>query len=577
MNARHRLSPWFAGIALLCASGAAHAQAQSGFAIDRFEPSDRGSEWFVLESVDWSGSFRPALGLVADFANRPLVVYDRESGDARNAIVENQLFFHVGGSVTVIDRLRFALSLPIVLTQSGELGTIGEMTFTPPDTTAIGDLRLSAAVRALGRPGGAFNLGFGVSVFLPTGNREQYSGDEEMRILPHVLLGGRDGMIEYGVKLGFHYRGLETDIDSAPLGSELIAAASLGVRLVDDKLLLGPELYGSTVVSESDAAFERRTTPIEALLGAHYSFGGWRVRGGVGAGLSRGLGSPTFRAVAGLEWTASEEPSEPADRDRDTVLDFEDECPDVPGLVSLRGCPPPADRDGDGVLDDEDACPDTAGVRTEDPATNGCPPPASDRDGDGVPDTDDACPDTPGVRTDDPATNGCPPPPPDRDGDTVIDADDACPDIAGLVTNDPRTNGCPPVRVDVEKKQIIILEQIKFKFNSAIILPESETILLAIREILSANPGILRVRLEGHTDSVGSDRFNKNLSRRRAQAVVTWLVKNGIQRKRLYAVGFGEERPIDSNDTEEGRQNNRRVEFHIERQEEPAPAIEVQE
>src|SRR5678815_3124353 len=165
----------------------------------------------------------------------------------------------------------------------------------------------------------------------------------------------------------------------------------------------------------------------------------------------------------------------------------------------------------------DSACPDIPGVKTDDPKTNGCPPPPPDRDGDGVVDSDDACPDTPGVGTDDPKTNGCPPPPPDRDGDTVIDPEDACPDIPGLVTNNPKTNGCPPARVDVATKQIVIIEQVKFKFNSAVILPESETILQALRETMATHPEILKVRVEGHTDNVGGAGFNKGLSRRRAQ------------------------------------------------------------
>jgi OOP family OmpA-OmpF porin len=574
MHSIRKWSPFAVGAALILAATPAFSQmAQPGFAIDRFDPSERGSDWFVLESVDWSGKARPAFGLVADFANKPLVQYD-EDGEERFVIIENQLFFHLGGSLALGNMFRAGVSVPIGLAQSGDLGMIGESSFPPPDSAALGDVRLSGDLRVVGGPGRPFNLGIGVSVFLPTGKRDQYSGDEELRLQPHLLVGGRGGNVQYGLKAGFHYRGLEDTLDQTVLGSEVFAAAALGVRVAKDKVLIGPELYGSTVVSDSDAMFERRTTPLEALLGAHvWLGGGWKLRGGVAFGLSRGVGSPLVRGVAGLEWVQTDEPP-PPDRDRDGVLDREDACPDVPGVRTddpkTNGCPAPTDRDGDGVIDPEDACPDVPGVRTDDPATNGCPPPPPDRDGDGIIDAEDACPDVPGVKTDDPKTNGCPPPPPDRDGDTVLDPDDACPDVPGLVTTDPKTNGCPPARI--EKAQIIIVEQIKFKFNSAVILPESETILLAVREILATHPEITKVRVEGHTDNKGKARYNKRLSQRRAQAVVKWLVKSGIAKKRLYSIGYGMERPIDTNDTEEGRQNNRRVEFHIEQGAEAPPA-----
>jgi OOP family OmpA-OmpF porin len=228
--------------------------------------------------------------------------------------------------------------------------------------------------------------------------------------------------------------------------------------------------------------------------------------------------------------------------------------------------PPPVpvlDRDGDGVLDNEDACPDEPGVRTSDPKTNGCPPP-KDRDGDGITDDVDACPDQPGVKSVDPKKNGCPPPP-DRDGDTITDDVDACPDAAGEPNPDPKKNGCPVARV--EQGQIKIREQVQFAYNSAVILKTSDFIIEAVTKILQDHPEIKKVSIEGHTDSKGGDAFNKALSQQRANAVMKALIKKGIDKKRLSAKGYGEEKPLDTNDTEEGRANNRRVEFHIVEQE----------
>ncbi len=105
----------------------------------------------------------------------------------------------------------------------------------------------------------------------------------------------------------------------------------------------------------------------------------------------------------------------------------------------------------------------------------------------------------------------------------------------------------------------------KFKTNSAEILKESDEILGAVAKILKDHPEITGIRVEGHTDNKGSKAYNKDLSAKRAASVVTWLTTKGkIDKKRLKSAGFGDERPIDTNDTDPGRQNNRRVEFHIE-------------
>src|SRR5688572_4775482 len=126
--------------ALLAALGAplyAQTMAESGFALDRFDPADRGSEWFVVDSVSWSGELKPSVGLIADFASKPLVVYDERDVE-KMTIVDRQLVTHVGGSLVVRDRFRFGLALPVVLSQSGAIGMNGGATFPPPESTAVG-------------------------------------------------------------------------------------------------------------------------------------------------------------------------------------------------------------------------------------------------------------------------------------------------------------------------------------------------------------------------------------------------------------------------------------------------------
>ncbi len=165
-----------------------------------------------------------------------------------------------------------------------------------------------------------------------------------------------------------------------------------------------------------------------------------------------------------------------------------------------------------------------------------------------------------GVASPDPQKNGCPLPK-DRDGDGIVDAEDACPDAAGPTNTDPARNGCPVVRI--EGGQIRIREQIQFKTASASIRKQSNYILEAVVKVLREHDDITKVRIEGHTDTRGKPAANKSLSKRRAASVVKWLVKHGIKKARLSSEGFGQERPIATNLTDDGRQQNRRVEFHI--------------
>jgi outer membrane protein OmpA-like peptidoglycan-associated protein len=129
------------------------------------------------------------------------------------------------------------------------------------------------------------------------------------------------------------------------------------------------------------------------------------------------------------------------------------------------------------------------------------------------------------------------------------------------------TNGCPPGTprqlAVVTSTEIRIGEQIQFATGSADLLGDSDTILFAIKRILDEHAEIRKVRVEGHTDDTGDASYNDDLSRRRAAAVVEWLVEHGIESKRLSSEGFGSRKPIDTNATEAGRAKNRRVAFTI--------------
>jgi len=249
------------------------------------------------------------------------------------------------------------------------------------------------------------------------------------------------------------------------------------------------------------------------------------------------------------------------DTDGDGVPDKMDKCPDTPeGIkVDSDGCP--LDSDGDGVWDVFDKCPGTPKGAIVD--KNGCP---HDSDGDGVYDGIDECPDTPkGAEVD---RKGCPI---DSDGDGVYDGLDKCPGTNRRTKVDE--TGCP-VKVSDAVYEFIntglfSTTDIAFDVGKADLKPESEELLEKIGKVLSEWTEA-EVEIGGHTDSSGSESFNKTLSEDRAKAVREYLLKNfpKLNPKFLKSAGYGESQPTASNDTEEGKKENRRVEFRILNQDE---------
>jgi outer membrane protein OmpA-like peptidoglycan-associated protein len=232
---------------------------------------------------------------------------------------------------------------------------------------------------------------------------------------------------------------------------------------------------------------------------------------------------------------------------------------DKDGYEDQDGCPEP-DNDKDGILDKVDACPNDAGPLE----TRGCP----DKDGDLFPDTEDKCPEEKGVdqKATNPARHGCPRP--DTDGDGFFDDEDGCPNEAGIKNEeDPKKNGCPKKfkLIVIKKDKIEIKQQVQFDTGKATIKSVSSKLLAEVGEAIRES-NLSKVTVEGHTDDVGDDDFNMRLSQDRANSVRAWLIeKERVDPSILEAIGYGETQPIASNRTKSGRQQNRRVEFKVNR------------
>lgn len=338
-----------------------------------------------------------------------------------------------------------------------------------------------------------------------------------------------------------------SDVSFIPDGDIVIGYNEDGQRgdLSSAHLTLGAALGAEFFFSEA----------VSLDLGMRYSYlvdndldtiGGSTIWGSQYADANDGL----LEAVVGMTFYFGGNP----DKDDDGILNELDKCPEIPedidGFQDTDGCPD-LDNDGDGLNDDCDTCPDQPEDFDNFQDDDGCPDP--DNDGDGVIDAYDNCPneaeDKDGFQDDD----GCPDL--DNDGDGILDTLDKCSETPAGVAVDE--NGCPKV---AELKEALVLEGVTFELGSAELRPESFVILDEVAESLMAWP-LVKIEIQGHTDSSGSDKLNKELSSRRAESVRTYLELKGVHSYRMTAKGYGEEMPVATNSTKAGRAQNRRVEL----------------
>ena len=252
------------------------------------------------------------------------------------------------------------------------------------------------------------------------------------------------------------------------------------------------------------------------------------------------------------------------DEDKDGIEDKLDHDPlrseDFDGFQDQDGAPDP-DNDNDGIPDDRDKAPnnpeDFDGYMDKDGI------PDLDNDGDTIKDVNDKCPNTPEDFDEFEDQDGCPDFDNDKDG--IPDSLDQCPNWAEDLNGYLDDDGCPdekpePKTEPIEMGQNIILRGVTFASGSARLTPQSFNILDEVVQTLTQYPNI-ELEIRGYTDNTGRYATNQRLSKSRAYAVKNYLISHGIDPKRLRAIGYGEQHPIASNLTREGRASNRRIEF----------------
>ncbi len=563
------------------------------------------------------------VGLWSWYAKNPILLVDRDDPNQRvNQLLSDRVGLSLNGFWTITDWFSLGVELPFILYQDGETEVLS---ITPSQNIysitsfGLGEIRLMPKIRF--RDGGRHGVYVSglLNVWLPTeSDANQYFGGDGLTVRPALavsqkLSSGLQWGLNTGLTLRDPYRSGNIDVGQSIdirgglryfFGDVDASKVALSWSLRSD-IQFYPDILSSLTRFEN---------ALETNIGLDwFATDSLTVFLGGGGGLIAAPGVPDYRAMLGVTYEKSGCPDQDKDgicddvdrcmdvsedmddfededgcpdpdNDGDGVLDVDDKCPssneDVDGFEDTDGCLDD-DNDEDGILDKDDQCPNEAG----DTKRRGCP--IVDRDADGVLDVDDKCPDTPGV----PAEAGCPLP--DKDQDGVIDREDKCPELKGpahfygcpdsdgdgfpdpddgcptrpeVINGIRDTDGCPDkgkTLVKLTKEKIEIKDRIYFATGKSQIKRRSHNLLNQVAQVLLVHKEIEQLRIEGHTDSVGSEKRNLKLSDDRAHAVMQYLLDRGVTAERLSAVGYGESRPVSSNKTKRGRSENRRVDFMI--------------
>ncbi|MBN1769675.1 MAG: OmpA family protein [Deltaproteobacteria bacterium] len=574
---------------------------------------------FGVNATDVMPHLDISIALVLDYGHN---LFDVTALDAAGAtcdanLVSDAIDVSLGFNIGLFNFAEVGFSLPVVILSGpavrGVAGWEGWGGDPPPiDTPSfsaqhVGDLEVHGKFRWLRVERHPVGVGTIIQFFTPTGQADRALGSDPgmglgvTAVLDTMPTDWFLGSLNLGARFFFaHDDGYEplklTDAGGNAFEYGHLLTFGLGgsFTLVPERLNAIVEFYGNTVLSGD--FFDLLHTPMELVAGLKifiernsYLY----IGGGTGV-FSPGFSAADVRLFGA--WIF--EPSI-GDRDRDGIKDDVDQCPDEPedrdDFEDLDGCPDP-DNDRDQILDIDDSCPLIPEDRDGDADEDGCPDgEQGDRDGDTIPDTNDVCPDDPEDLDGFQDAEGCPDP--DNDNDTIPDIADECPnepeDIDGFqdvdgcpdvdndqdrildvdddCPNEPESyngteddDGCPDTgTIVVTDREVILLEKIMFETDSAVILPESFDLLNRVAATLNSNMHIQLIEVQGHADERNSDEYNITLTHDRANSVVEYMVRQGVDAGRLLAAGYGERCPVDRGHSESAWDKNRRVEFKI--------------
>lgn len=506
--------------------------------------------------------------LLFHYVANPLV-YEFDDGE-RVELVSDVLQADLTAGVRLW-KIRFGADLPLYLVQSGEAG----------QGVGLGDVGLDAKLGILDREKAALGLALSTRVTLPTATVTNALGSPNTGWEIDAIVDRKLGKALVALNVGVR-GGPKTELENVSLDDFLVARLAGGYAL-SDNAGVALELAGEKSLT---AGFDNPAgLPMEWMASGYgYVTKSLVVRGGVGTGLTSGIGSPDFRVAVGLGIEPRVDAAT-ADRDRDGIVDGSDTCPtkpeDVDSFQDDDGCPE-LDNDQDTVVDVSDTCPNDPEDRD------------SVKDADGCPEPEVAVK----VRLVDATTSQ-----PLGVGRVVVKGASAessggpvevfellpgAYEVAGSAVNykpatmavevkegatvDVKLTPEAETKITVSRERIDLREEVNFDLNTADIQARSFPLLEQVAKVMTTYPEILLLRVEGHTDNRGDEAYNLDLSQRRADAVKTWLVAKGVSADRLVAKGLGESKPLDPADNDAAWAKNRRVDVFIERWAEEAPA-----
>ncbi|MAD61261.1 MAG: hypothetical protein CMH49_07110 [Myxococcales bacterium] len=521
----YRQSKLFAFFLLCICLGFAHLSLAQD--LQFLQPTHGQQSYLQVEGVRSLKAGEWNLSAYMHYGRDPLLLV--EQGDVKEVLVRYITTAELVAAFALHDRVELGIALPYSFTP----GVNGN--YPVDDAQGLGDLRLNPKFVIL-RPKNeqSFGLALNLMSILPTGSQDREPAERSYvrrNFSSHINLA-----MEYfytqsrvAINLGYRIRPLRGDFDV----------------LTDLDISSGPTWgigYGYTIAQDlelSAEAFQRfmsyERSPIETMFALRSTRkGAFNAHFGLGTGLGGDFSSVGLRILGGITYTPQPDKAGGVpltDSDGDGLIDIVDRCPKEPedrdGIEDFDGCPED-DVDRDGIKDEVDRCPQQAEDLDQFQDEDGCP--ELDNDKDGIPDTVDRCPNQAEVFN-------------------QIDDTDGCPDKKPVV--------------EEEGELIGLSEKIFFKHNESIILRRSFTVLEQVAKLIKQQKQIKKVRIEGHTDDTGGVEFNLNLSKERADAVKMHLVGLGVEIDRLESAGYGDQRPIASNDTDKGRALNRRVDFRI--------------
>lgn len=528
---------------------AAQVAANGSLNAQIFAPPPGQGSTFLIERPQVLSHLGITAGLATSLADEPLGVSVQldpvdESTRTDRALVDWLWQTELLATVGLFEWMELGFALPLVVANTTT--NAENLAASPAYDTVVraGDTRLYVKVPILR---GRFALAGRLVVGLPSGDDARFVGNDYWTTYPNFVASYRVGPVMLAAELGYR----------------LVRPSQLGALEIDDELQMSlganyafHRRFSAIVDAQLRVGVAGNSVDEDEIPAEVFGGGRWRaphgfsVDVGAGTGISDGYGAPRWRVFALLRYTYERRacPAGPEDFDGYQDNDF---CRD-------------ADNDGDRVEDEFDECPNDSEDRDSFLDRDGCPD--VDNDADGVSDEADHCPFESEDRDGFEDQDGCPEA--DNDQDGVPDGLDACPMEPEDLDRYQDRDGCPepgPKRatITVTNTRILISERIYFDFDQDTVRSVSIPLLKRVAQVIKNLPKRKLIRVEGYTDASGDPEHNKDLSYRRARAVVEYLRAQGVPRSRLSYTGYGSAVPVAPNDTPEGAALNRRVEFTI--------------